>query len=263
MVQLQELKEKLAAANAKNEEALAALETERAAHTDTTSRLAGTEAALTSTREVAADLQRYLDDAREANGLLASSLATKMFQLAESKARLEAVDEQAAELKAQLAAAQAGGITVEATEQAMVVSIEVEATGEPVVVSSDEMGAHAMESSEGNEAIMSEMDKVPQHPVPSNGAADTTVMVVRKASGHMSSLECELQHAANTEMDMDMGVSVGCLPLPSYRKLLAWGSRHLLRRSKSGQTGGSAPDELHVPSDSSQTVGEEPEVTGS
>ena len=35
MVQLQELKEKLAAANAKNEETLAALEAERAAHTQT------------------------------------------------------------------------------------------------------------------------------------------------------------------------------------------------------------------------------------
>ena len=226
-----------------------------------------------------------------------------MFQLQESKARLEAADEQAAELKAQLAAAQAAtSIKVEAAEEPMVVIYQIEAAEgpavvvhqieeaaegpvvvvyqaeaaeepvmvdnqvkaaeEPAVVSSEAVGMQVLEASHGNEATVGEIIEVPQHPAAPLMPGDTMVMVSRKASGvacHMSALECEPQHAGpDVHVDVSVSVRVGCLPLPSYRKLLAWGSRHLLRRSRSGRTDGSGPDD--VSSDRSQTVDKESET---
>jgi hypothetical protein len=288
--QMHQLKEKLDAANAKNEETAAALEAERTAHTETTAQLASTEAEVGAARDVEADLQRYLDDAREANGLLSSSLATKISQLAESQAQLEAVHEENAKLKAQLAAAQAAtSIKVEAAEEPMVVIYQIEAAEgpavvvhqieeaaegpvvvvyqaeaaeEPAVVSSEAVGMQVLEASQGNEATVGEIIEVPQHPAAPLMPGDTMVMVSRKASGvacHMSALECEPQHAGpEVHVDVSVSVRVGCLPLPSYRKLLAWGSRHLLRRSRSGRTDGSGPDD--VSSDRSQTVDKESET---
>ena len=275
MVQLQELKLKLAAANAKNKEMCVELEVERTAHAETMAWMTNSEAAAASARNLADNLQRHLEDAREANGLLSSSLATKISQLAESQAQLEAVHEESAKLKTQLAAAQAAviivkaaeeqvavGIEVESAQQQVAVGIEVESAEEQVTLGSEVMETQALEASADNEAIVSEMHEALQHLAAPPARGDTMVLVYRMASGgagHMSALECEPQQA-DTDMDGDVSVRVGCLPLPSYRKLLAWGSRHLLRRSRSGRTDGNVPDD--VPSDRGQVVGNESETTG-